>query len=264
MADFTAKDVQALRQSTGAGMMDCKRALEETSGDMEAARQLLRERGLAGAAKRSEREASEGAVALAAEDGAAAIVELRCETDFVAKNADFVSLADELAALVAAKGEAAAQERGEAIDDLKTSLKENISVGEVVRLELAPDAQLGTYLHVQNGRGVNAVLVEMRGGTNELAHDVAVHIAFARPAVLRREEVPEADVAAERATLEAISRNEGKPEAALGKIVDGRMNGWFKERVLLEQPYAKDDKRTIADLIGQAEIIRFAQVVVGG
>lgn len=264
MPAFTAKDVQALRQSTGAGMLDCKRALEETDGDIDAARQLLRERGLAGAAKRAEREASEGAVALAAEDGAAAIVELRCETDFVAKNADFVSLADELAALVAAKGEAAAQERSEVIDDLKTTLKENISVGQVVRLELAPDSQLGTYLHVQNGRGVNAVLVEMRGGSDELAHDVAVHIAFAKPAVLRREEVPESEVAAERATLETISRNEGKPEAALGKIVEGRINGWFKERVLLEQAYAKDEKRTIKDLIGSAEVLRFAQIVVGG
>jgi elongation factor Ts len=231
---------------------------------MDAARQLLRERGLAQSAKRADREASEGAVALAAEDGAAAIVELRCETDFVAKNADFVSLVDELAALVAAKGESAAQDRAEAIDDLKTTLKENISVGEVVRLELSADSNLGTYLHVQNGRGVNAVLVELRGGSPELAHDVAVHVAFARPAYLRREEVPEAEVAAERTTLETISRNEGKPEAALPKIVEGRLNGWFKERVLLEQSYAKDEKKSIADLVGDAEILRFAQVVVGG
>jgi elongation factor Ts len=263
MPDFTAKDVQALRQATGAGMMDAKRALEEAGGDMDAARRWLREQGLAGAAKRADREASQGAVALAAENGAAAIVELRCETDFVAKADDFVSLADELAALVAAKGEEAVSERADAIDDLKTTLKENISVGQVVRFELAPDAELGTYLHVQSGRGVNAVLVEMRGGTAELAHDVAVHIAFARPAYLRRAEVPESDAEAERSTVEAIARNEGKPEAAMAKIVEGRMNGWFKERVLLEQAYAKDEKRTIADLVGGAEILRFAQVVVG-
>ena len=111
---------------------------------------------------------------------------------------------------------------------------------------------------------MNAVLVEMRGATDELAHDVAVHVAFARPVYLRREDVPEAEVAAERATVEAISRNEGKPDAAMPKIVEGRMNGWFKERCLLEQPYARDEKRTIADLIGSAEIVRFAQVVVGG
>lgn len=263
MPDFTAKDVQALRQATGAGMMDAKRALEENGGDMERARQWLREQGLAGAAKRADREASQGAVALAAENGTAAIVELRCETDFVAKAADFVSLADELAALVASKGEDAVSERSDAIDDLKTTLKENISVGQVVRFALAPDSSLGTYLHVQAGRGVNAVLVEMGGGTNELAHDVAVHIAFARPSYLRREDVPDSDVAAERATVEAIAKNEGKPDAALPKIVEGRMNGWFKERCLLEQAYAKDEKRTIADLIGSAEIVRFAQVVVG-
>ena len=111
---------------------------------------------------------------------------------------------------------------------------------------------------------MNAVLIEMRGGDEELAHDVAVHVAFARPQYLRREDVPQAEIDAERATVEALSRNEGKPEAALPKIVEGRMNGWFKERCLLEQSYAKDEKRTIAEFIGSAEIVRFAQVVVGG
>jgi len=106
--------------------------------------------------------------------------------------------------------------------------------------------------------------VEMTGATDELAHDVAVHVAFARPSYLRREDVPQDDVEAERATVEKLSRNEGKPEAALPKIVEGRMNGWFRERCLLEQPYAKDEKRTIAELVGSAEIVRFAQVVVGG
>jgi elongation factor Ts len=104
----------------------------------------------------------------------------------------------------------------------------------------------------------------MRGAGDELAHDIAVHVAFARPTYLRREDVPQAEVDAERATVEAISRNEGKPEAALPKVIEGRMNGWFKERCLLEQPYAKDEKRTIAEVVGSAEIVRFAQVVVGG
>jgi elongation factor Ts len=264
MPDFTAKDVQALRQSTGAGMMDAKRALEATGGDMESARRWLREQGLAGAAKRADREATQGAVALAADGGAAAIVELRCETDFVAKADDFVSLVDELASLVAAKGEDAVAGRTDAIDDLRTTLKENISVGQVVRFALEEGTELGTYLHTQAGRGVNAVLVEVRGGTAELAHDIAVHIAFARPSYLRREDVPEEEVAAERETVETIARNEGKPEAALGKIVEGRMNGFFKERVLLEQPYARDEKQTISKLLGSAEVVRFAQVVVGG
>jgi elongation factor Ts len=245
-------------------MLDCKRALEENDGDMEAAKQWLREKGLAGAAKRSDREATQGAVALGEAGRIASIVELRCETDFVAMSEAFVSLAKELASAVASKGEAAAEERAGDIDELKTTLKENISLGRVVRFELGDDTTLGTYLHVQSGRGVNAVLVELRSGTEELAHDVAVHIAFARPVYLRREDVPADEVAAERATVEAISRNEGKPEAALLKVVDGRMNGWFKERCLLEQPYAKDEKRTIADLIGSAEIVRFAQVIVGG
>jgi elongation factor Ts len=264
MAGFTAKDVQALRRATGTGMLDCKMALEENDGDIELAKQWLREQGKAGAAKRSDREATQGAVALALGSGAAAIVELRCETDFVAKAESFVNLTDELAQLVAEKGTQAIAERSGDIDELKTTLKENISTGQVVRFETGADSVMGTYLHMQSGRGVNAVLVEMRSASDDLAHDIAVHIAFARPTYLRREDVPAADVDAERATVEAISRNEGKPDAALPKIVDGRMNGWFKERCLLEQAYAKDEKRTIADILGDAEIVRFAQVVVGG
>jgi elongation factor Ts len=264
MPAFTAKDVQALRRATGAGMLDSKRAREENDGDMEAAKRWLREQGLAGAAKRADREATQGAVALAQVGRDAAIVELRCETDFVAMSEAFVALADELAQAVATKGDVAAKDATGAIDELKTTLKENISLGPVIRFELGDGTTLGTYLHMQSGRGVNAVMVEMRGASDELAHDVAVHVAFARPVYLRREDVPEEEVAAERATVEAISRNEGKPEATLPKVVGGRMNGWFKERCLLEQPYARDEKRTIADLIGSAEIIRFAQVIVGG
>lgn len=262
MADFTAKDVQALRQATGAGMLDAKRALEAADGDFEQARKVLREQGVAGAAKRAERPASQGAVAKAVTTGAAALVELRCETDFVAKAAEFVSLAEELAELVASKGEAAVSEREDAVDGLRQTLKENISVGQVVRIEISPDVVVGDYLHKQAGRGTNGVLVEMKGGSEELAHDVAVHIAFAKPLYLRREDVPEQEVVAERAVVEEISRKEGKPEAAMAKVVEGRMQGWFKERCLLEQPYAKDDKISIAQFIGSAEIVRFAQVVV--
>jgi elongation factor Ts len=120
-----------------------------------------------------------------------------------------------------------------------------------------------TYLHQQSGRGVNAVAIVLDGGTEELAHDIAVHIAFTKPAYLTREEVPAADVEAERATLTEITRNEGKPEAALEKIVEGRMNGWFKERVLLEQSYVRDEKQTIAAMLGSARIVAFAQVVIG-
>jgi elongation factor Ts len=261
--DVSAKDVSTLRRQTGAGILDCKRALEDSDGDMEAARRLLRERGQAGAAKLAGREASEGAVALAVSGPNAAIVELRCETDFVAKSDSFVSLTDELAQLVAARGEGAAAERSDVIDDLRATLKENISLGQVVRFELAEDSAVGTYLHVQGGRGVNAVLVEMRAGDEQLAHDVAVHIAFARPTYLRREDVAPEEVASERETLEKLSRNEGKPEQAIPKIVEGRLSGWYSERVLLEQKYAKDEKRTISQLLGDAQVVRFAQVVVG-
>ncbi len=263
MASYSAKDVSTLRQMTGAGMLDCKNALEEAGGDLEEAARLLRMKGLAGAAKRSERDAGDGAVAAVRNGDAASVVELRCETDFVAKAAEFVALADELAALVAAKGEDAASELSDQIDTLRSTLKENISIGRVRRLTAEPGQVVDTYLHQQSGRGVNAVAVVIEGGSDELAHDIAVHIAFAKPTYLSRDVVPEAAVAAERATLTEITRNEGKPEAALDKIVEGRMNGWFKERVLLDQSYVKDEKQTVAAMLGSARIVAFAQVVVG-
>jgi elongation factor Ts len=263
MAKFTAKDVQTLRQATGAGMLDAKKALEESDGDQEAAALYLRKNGLAGAAKREEREASQGAVSAVRSGNAAAVVELRCETDFVAKADEFVALTDELGALVAAKGEDAASELSDEIDRLRVTLKENISIGRVRRL-VAEDGQVvDTYLHQQAGRGVNAVAVVIDGGDEELAHNLAVHIAFSRPAYLSRDEVPEAEVAAESATVAEISRSEGKPEAALEKIVEGRMNGWFKDRVLLDQSYVRDEKQTITGMLGSARIVAFAQVVIG-
>jgi elongation factor Ts len=269
MADFTAKDVQRLRQATGAGMMDAKRALQENDGDFEAAGKWLRERGLGKAAERSDRENAEGAVAVAVtpDGSAAALVQLRSETDFVAKSPQFVALADELAQLVAAKGEDAVASRQDAVDDLKVTLKENIELGRVVRFEAAPGNAIDTYLHVQNGRGVNGVLVELAGGSPELAHDVAVHIAFGKPGALRRDDVPSPEVEAEREALTNQTRLEGKPDAALPKIVEGKLGGWFKRvpgGVLLEQPYAKDDKVTVQQVLGTAEVVRFAQVLVGG
>lgn len=260
---FTAKDVQALRQSTGAGMMDCKKALEATEGDLDAAKQYLREKGLAASAKRDDRENTQGVVALALDGSTGAIVELKCETDFVAGSDQFKAEADALAALVCAKGEAAVAERTAQLEELKITLKEKIELGDVVRIAAAPGNVLDSYEHIQGGRGVNAVLVELSGGSSELAHDIAVHIAFARPRYLRREDVPAEVVEAERATLETITRNEGKPEPAIPKIVEGRIGGFYKEVVLLEQPYAKDDKQTITQLLGGAEIVRFAQVEIG-
>ena len=260
---ITAKDVQTLRQATGVGMMDAKKALEATDGDMEAATQWLRVQGLASAAKRADREAGEGAVAVVRDGNVAAMVEMRCETDFVAKSEDFVSLVDEIAARVAAEGEGATAHFQDRIETMLTTLKENISIGRVYRLEATQGEVVETYLHTQAGRGVNAVAVVLRGASQELAHDVAVHIAFAKPLYLRREDVPGDEVDAERKTVEEISRNEGKPEAALPKIIEGRLNGWFKERVLLEQPYVKDEKMTIEQFLHGATIGSFAQVVVG-
>lgn len=260
---FTAKDVQRLRQATGAGMMDAKKALDATNGDFEAASQYLREHGLAASAKRSGRENTEGVVALAIDGSVGGLVELKCETDFVAGSEQFKSEADALAKLVAAEGTDAVTSRSGNLDDLRITLKENIELGRVVRLEAADGQLLDSYLHVQGGRGVNGVLVVLEGGTQQLAHDVAVHIAFARPTYLSREDVPADVVAAERATFEALSRNEGKPEAALPKIVEGRLQGFFKSVVLVDQPYARDEKQSIAKLLGDATVVAFSQVAIG-
>ena len=265
MAEVTAQDVKALRTATGAGILDVRRALVETDGDFEKAKRWLREKGLAGFAKRAGRARAEGAVSVVVDNdkGVAAVVALECETDFVAKSADFVRLVDDLAEALATGGEGSLDTLAEKVDDLKVTVKENIAVGRHVRFEAGSGAVLGSYLHVQNGRGVNGVLVELEGGPAGLAHDVAVHIAFARPEYLRREDVPAEAIVAERETILATARNEGKPEAQLDKIVAGRLNGWFKEHVLLDQPYARDEKMPIAQLVGNAVIRRFAQVVVG-
>ena len=260
---FTAKDVQALRQSTGAGMMDAKKALEANDGDMEAAKQWLREKGLAASAKRDDRENTQGVVALVVAGNVGAIVKLKSETDFVAGSDQFKNEARTLAELVAEKGVEAVAERTAILEDLKIVLKEKIELGEVVRIEAAPGNVIDSYLHLQGGRGVNGVIVEMAGATQELAHDVAVHIGFARPKYLSRDDIPAEVLDKERQTLETISRNEGKPEAALPKIIEGRINGFFKDVALLDQPYAKDDKQSVKQFIGSASIVGDYQVEIG-
>lgn len=264
MADFTAKDVQSLRQATGAGMMDAKKALTENDGDMEAAAQWLREKGLAKVAKLDDRENSQGSVTAVVDGQVGAIVQLKSETDFSAKADDFTSLVQDLAELVLAKGTDAVSELNDELDTLKIQKKENIEVGTVVRFEAADGNILDSYLHLQDGRGVNAVLVELEGGSKELAHDIAVHIAFAKPAYLNRDEVPAADAERERQALLDITKAEGKPEQAWDKIVEGRLNAWYKEQVLLEQGFVRDDKQTITQLLGDATLVRFAQVYIGG
>ncbi|MGH9290212.1 MAG: translation elongation factor Ts [Acidimicrobiales bacterium] len=266
MADFTAKDVQALRQATGAGMMDAKKALQEADGDTERARKLLREWGLGKAADRADRENAQGAIAISTNSDAVGLVELKCETDFVAKSPNFVALTQALADSVATGGESAVGDHKNAVDDLKVTLKENIEVGRAVQVTVGDGEAVGTYLHRQDGRGVNGVAVVLRGGTEALAHDIAVHVAFAKPQYLARDEVPAEAVEDERQTLLSITKAEGKPEAAWPKIIEGRLNGWYKERVLLEQPFVRDEKQTIAQVAagGEAEIVGYAQLFIGG
>lgn len=260
---FTAKEVQSLRQITGAGMMDCKKALQENDGDIENAKQWLREQGLAANAKRDDRDNTQGLIGLSIKGSVGAMVHLKCETDFVASSEGFTAESDALLALVIASGPEAIAQRNQQLEDLKITLKEKIEIGRVVHMDAAAGNILDSYIHIQGGRGVNGVMVEMSGASSDIAHEVAVHIAFARPQYLNRQDIPQEVIDKERATLEVLTRNEGKPEQAIAKVVEGRMNGFYKDVVLLEQSWAKDDKQSIAQLIGAGTIIRFAQVEIG-
>lgn len=278
MADVSAKDVAALRKVTGAGMMDCKKALQETEGDQEAAVDWLRKQGL-GASKRSGRSAEQGTVDVVLEGDVAALAELTCETDFVAKGADFVATVAALAKLVAEQGEENVESRpfegqtvGEAVTLLTSKLGEKIELGRVARYETT-DGLLDGYKHIQNERGTIGVLVELDGvdpsdpKAREVAHDLALHIASAAPRFMRRDDVSDAAIEKEREVLTELTRNEGKPEAAIGKIVEGRLNGFYKDYVLLEQGFVRDPKVTVAKLLeglgGDATVRRFTRVKVG-
>ncbi|MFT6549298.1 MAG: elongation factor Ts [Acidimicrobiales bacterium] len=262
MADVTATEVKALRDATGAGMMDAKRALVECDGDAEAASQMLREKGLAKAATRSDRENVEGAVGLISEGNRAALVHLKCETDFSAKSDGFLALVNDLTSAVLAEGVSAVDDRTSVIDDLRLAIKENIEVGQVALFQAADGNVIDTYLHIQDGRGVNGVVVEGSGVDQETLHQVALHIAFAKPMQLTRDEVSSELVEAERAALLEITKAEGKPEQAWDKIVEGRLTGWFRETVLLEQGL-HGDKTSVADTLNGGSIERFAQAYLG-
>jgi elongation factor Ts len=262
MADFTAKDVKALRDATGAGMMDAKKALTEADGDFEKAVQLLRERGLAKAADRADRENNEGAIALATDGTNAAIVQLRTETDFTAKSDGVASLVQDLADDVLKGGVGAVAGRQSAIDDLKLTTKENLALGTVVRIEAGPGNLIDTYLHQQDGRGINAVIVEGHDVDPDVLHEIALHIAFAKPSGLSRDDVSSDEAERERAALLEITKAEGKPEAAWDKIVEGRLSAWYKDRVLLEQGVF-GEKETVQQKIGKGSIVRFAQAYIG-
>lgn len=260
----SARDVKALRDATGAGMMDAKKALTAADGDMETARQMLREQGLAKAGARVGRDNDQGAVAVAAtaDGSAAAVVQLKCETDFSAKNEGFTSLVQTLAQSVLDGGPAAFDRHTAAIEDLKLVLKENIEVGAVELVQAADGNVVDSYVHRQDGRGVNAVVVEGSGVGGDALHQVALHIAFAKPQFLSADDIPSHEVERERAALAEITKAEGKPEKAWDKIVEGRLRGWYAERVLLEQGL-HGDKTPVRASIGGGSIVRFVQVMIG-
>jgi elongation factor Ts len=279
MAEISAKEVAALRKVTGAGMMDCKKALIECAGDIEAAKTWLRERNLAGAAKRAGREADQGAIDVVNTGSVAALVELNCETDFVAKGEPFKAMVAKLAAHVAQVGDADVANSSfegstvdTAITEFSGTLGEKMGLGRVVRYE-TNDGLLDAYKHIQETRGVIGVLVELGGVdgsdpvSQELVHDVALHIASAKPRYVSRDDVPDEEIEAERKVYEAQTREEGKPEAAIAKIVDGKMNKFFQDNVLLAQGFVKDPKTTIAALIAtagaDAHVRRFVRVKIG-
>lgn len=260
MPAFGAKEVQELRKSTGAGMMDAKKALTEADGDFEAATQILREKGLAKAAGRGDRENAEGMVAIASSDAGAALVHLKSETDFAAKSDEFRSLAQELADLVLADGPDAVKTKDTELEDLKLTAKENIEVGTAARYEKTADSVLDAYLH---GDGRAGVLIEATGVDPDVLHEIALHVAFAKPSYLSRDEVPTDAVAKEEAALLEITKAEGKPEQAWPKIVEGRLNAWFGDQVLLEQGVF-GEKETVSAKIGTGTITRFTLAIVGG
>jgi elongation factor Ts len=281
MADISAKDVAALRKVSGAGMMDCKKALEESSGDMEKAKTWLREKGLAAAGKRAGRAASQGTVDVFVGGNVGAVVELTCETDFVAKSDGFKSAVTTLAKQVAEQGEDIASkpyagDPSQTVDDfvkgMAGGLGENIGVGRVVRFEVS-GGLIDAYKHIQQERGMIGVLVEMTGvdpsdpKAVEIGHDIALHIASAAPRWVTRDDVPADVIQAERAVLENLTRNEGKPEQAIPKIVEGRIGGFFKDNCLMEQGFVRDPKVSVASLIsglgGDAKVSRFVRIKVG-
>jgi elongation factor Ts len=269
MANYTAADVKRLRELTGAGILDCKNALADSDGDFDKAVEALRIKGAKDVGKRAERATAEGLVA--AKDGA--LIELNSETDFVAKNAEFQALADQIVvaavsskaadvdALKAAKSGDKTVEQ--AIADLSAKIGEKLELRRAVVF----DGTVETYLHKRSADLPPAVgvLVEYTGGDTEAAHAVALQIAALKAKYLTRDDVPEDLVASERRIAEQTARTEGKPEQALPKIIEGRLTGFFKDVVLLDQPSVSDSKKTVKALLDEAgvTVTRFARFEVG-
>ena len=271
---ITAQLVKDLREKTGAGMMDCKKVLTETDGDMEKAIELLRERGIAKAAKKSSRVAAEGLVdAYVSEDGkVGAIVEVNSETDFVAKNAEFQEFVKEVAKIVAEKNpadvdallEETYESEGKSVKDVLTDkiakIGENMTVRRFVRYET--DGFVETYIH---GNGKIAVIVDMAKGDHTAAKDVCMQIAAARPEYLNEAEVPQERLDKEMEILKAQAMNEGKPEAIAEKIVQGRIGKFYSEICLLNQEFVKNPDIKVSEMLKQtdSEVNKFARFEKG-
>ncbi|MFB8386673.1 translation elongation factor Ts [Microbacterium sp. NPDC055910] len=274
MANFTIADIKTLREQLGTGMVDTKKALEEADGDLEKAVEILRLKGAKGNAKRADRSTSEGLVAAKQSGDTVTIIELNTETDFVAKNERFIALADKVldAAIAAGADSAEAALAAPAGDSTIAELisDEAAIIGEKVELRrvrtLTGDA-FEIYLH-KTSKDLPpqvGVVLAYTGSDTETARSIAQHISFANPSYLSRDEVPAADIEREREIVTEISRNEGKPEAALPKIVDGRVNAFVKQVSLLDQDYAKDNKLSVAKVAEEAglTLTGFARFKVG-
>ena len=274
MANYTAADVKALREKSGAGMMDCKGALDEANGDIEKAFELLRLKGLKGVSKREGRTTSNGLVVARVAGGKGTLIELACETDFVAKAENFVALADQVADAVVAAGaesveagltaDLGGQSVSDAIVDKAAIMGEKV---ELRKVEVVSASGIDAYLH-RTSRDLPpqvGVLLGYEGSDADTAHDIAVHIAAFSPKYLSREDVPADVVAKEREIAAETARNEGKPEAALEKIVEGRVTGFFKETCLLDQAFAKDAKQSVAKIAEAAglKLTGFVRMRVG-
>ncbi|MGK5555275.1 translation elongation factor Ts [Actinomadura kijaniata] len=276
MADFTAADVKRLRELTGSGMMACKNALTEAEGDFDKAVEILRLKGAKDVGKRAERTAANGLVAEFFDgSGDGALLEVKCETDFVAKNAEFIELADRLVEFAAKSGvESAADllkaeiEPGKSVEllvqEASAKIGEKLEIGRFAHFK---GAYVASYLHKSDPSlpPTTGVLVELDTENAEVAKDVAQQIAAMAPKYLTFEEIPAEVIEKERALAETKTREEGKPEAAIAKIVEGRVNAYLRDFVLLEQAFVKDGKKTIAKLLDEngVKVVRFARFKVG-
>ena len=267
-------DLKALREQLGTGMSDTKAALEEAGGDVEKATEILRLKGAKGNAKRADRTTSEGLVAVAEGTGSVTMIQLACETDFVAKNDKFIALADKVVAAVAAAGSATLEEAlaapvdgstvQQAIEEQAATIGEKIELAKVSTL--TGDA-FATYLH-RTSKDLPpqvGVVVAYQGADAETARAVAQHIAMFDPTVVSRDDVPAEQVEKERALVTEIALGEGKPEAALPKIIEGRLTGFFKQIVLVDQDYARDSKQSVGKVLEAAgvTVTSFARFKVG-